>query len=153
MLRRRVDRNLRFHGGEREAGYALAETVVQDLVQRGVLDDARFTRAWLDSLQRRGLSRRTIRQKLRQKGVEGALVDRLLAEHDAQLRDEEDRDPELERARAYCRRRRLGPFRRDPAKRAERREKDLAAMYRAGFSFGLAKQCVDADADEAEGWG
>lgn len=153
MLRRRVDRNLRFHGGEREAGYALAETVVQDLVDRGVLDDARYTRAWLDTLQRRGLSRRAIRQKLRQKGVDGTLVDRLLAEHDAALREEEDQDPELERARAYCRRRRLGPWRHDPEKRAERREKDLAAMYRAGFSYGLAKACVDADPEEAEGWG
>ncbi|RME20742.1 MAG: hypothetical protein D6798_19765, partial [Deltaproteobacteria bacterium] len=55
------------------------------------------------------------------------------------------------RACAYARRRRLGsarpPSRRpaDPEQRRRRREKDLAAMFRAGFSAGIALRVIDAD--------
>jgi regulatory protein len=52
---------------------------------------------------------------------------------------------ELEAAATYARRRRLGPHRRDPEARAERRERDLAALARAGFSYAIAQQIIDAD--------
>lgn len=144
VLRRRVDRCIRFHGGDRDEGHALVETVLTELIDSGRLDDARFTRGWLDTLHRRGSSRRLIRQRLRQKGVDPDLIDQLLAAHDATLQ-EEGNDPELARAVAYCRRRRLGPLRHPPSERAARRERDLAAMARAGFPFGLALRCIDAD--------
>jgi regulatory protein len=51
----------------------------------------------------------------------------------------------LAAAAAYARRRRLGPFRRVPEERAERRQKDLAALARRGFGYGVAKQVIDAD--------
>ncbi|MDE0409722.1 MAG: RecX family transcriptional regulator, partial [Alphaproteobacteria bacterium] len=47
--------------------------------------------------------------------------------------------------RALARRRRLGPWR-DPAERAARRQKDLAAMARAGFRLDVARQVIDAEA-------
>ena len=43
---------------------------------------------------------------------------------------------------AYVRRRRFGPWRMEPGKRAERREKDLAAMMRAGHRYGMAKKVL-----------
>src|SRR3546814_7265925 len=46
--------------------------------------------------------------------------------------DELAAEPELAAAIAYARRRRLGPFR-TPDARADRRDKDLAALARAGF--------------------
>jgi regulatory protein len=42
-----------------------------------------------------------------------------------------------------ARRRRLGPYR-PLAARAEMREKDLAALARAGFSYDIARRVVDA---------
>jgi regulatory protein len=42
-----------------------------------------------------------------------------------------------------ARRRRLGPYR--PAERATFREKDLAALARAGFGFALARSVIDAE--------
>ena len=54
-------------------------------------------------------------------------------------------DPELERAVAYVRRRRLGPMRHDPEQRRARRERDLAAVARAGFPFGVALRVIDAE--------
>jgi len=48
---------------------------------------------------------------------------------------------ELEAARAYARKRRLGAYR-SPEKRAEYRQKDLASLARQGFSFDIAKQAL-----------
>ena len=48
-----------------------------------------------------------------------------------------------------ARKRRLGPFREpDSDARAERREKDLATLARAGFSFDVAQQVIDAPSVE-----
>ena len=54
-------------------------------------------------------------------------------------------EPELEAAQRYARRRRLGPYRADPAARSECRDKDLACMARAGFAGRVARQVIDAE--------
>ncbi len=141
VLLRRVDRCLAAHGGDREVGVAWVDTLVEKLVQKSVIDDARYAAAWVDSLHTRGISARGIRGRLRQRGVSGELVEEALQA----LEDSVGEDAELLRACAYARRRRLGPFRWDPAQRAERAKKDLAAMVRAGFPYGIARQVVDAE--------
>ena len=85
--------------------------------------------------------------KLAQKGVPRDLVDEAL---EALVETLEDDDPDRSAAWTYARRRRLGPYRRDPEVRAERREKDLAAMGRAGFPWGLARAIVDGTPPEEE---
>jgi regulatory protein len=55
-------------------------------------------------------------------------------------------------ALALARKRRLGPFGREPIDRA-RREKQLAAMLRAGHRLDTAREIVDAASEEAaEQW-
>jgi regulatory protein len=64
------------------AGYQpdLVEGVVARLVELGMLDDAEFGRAWLESRDRaRPRGERALRQELRIKGLESSLVDELLA--------------------------------------------------------------------------
>ena len=46
-------------------------------------------------------------------------------------------------ARRYAERRRLGPWRADPARRSGRRDRDIAAMARAGFPVRLAISVID----------
>jgi len=146
VLLRRVDRCIAFHGGEREEGAALVEAVLADLLAVELLDDQRFTVAWINDLHRRGISRRAMWAKMATKGVDKSLVDAALA-----ALDERVEDPELARACAYVRRRRLGsarpPHRQpaDPEDRRKRREKDLASVCRAGFGFGVALQVIDCD--------
>lgn len=135
VLMRRVDRCIEFHGGSRAEGRALVEGVLRDLEERGWLDDERVARGWVETLHRRGNSRRAMRAKLREKGLHQELVERCIAE----LGD----DPDEAAALAYARRRRLGLFR--TTGRAERRERDLAAMARAGFSFGVCQRVIDAE--------
>lgn len=48
---------------------------------------------------------------------------------------------------ALARRRRLGPFRRTG--REEHREKDMAALGRAGFGYQIARKVVDAEDPDA----
>ena len=100
----------------------------------------RLCRGAARSLSARGTSRAHIIAKLSAKGVESetarAAVDRLSMEYE---------EPELEAARRYARRRRLGPYRGADDARAECRDKDLAAMARAGFAGRVARQIIDAE--------
>ena len=90
------------------------------------------------SLHRRGVSRRVIASQLAAKGVAPEDIEDALS----QLRDTHA-DLDLDAACNYARRRRLGPWR--TKDRAERRERDLAALARQGFGFELALRVIDAE--------
>ena len=72
------------------AGYRsdLVEGAITRMVELGVLDDAAFARAWIESRDRaRPRGERAIRQELTLKGVDREIVDRLLEERrDASVR-------------------------------------------------------------------
>lgn len=141
-LRRRVDKRARARGEEAEPYLPLIEETVARAVRAGLVDDARFAATRLATLRRRGTSTRGAGAKLAAKGIDRTLIAATLAAEEEEAG--ESRDHELEAARAYARRRRLGPFR-PAADRAERRARDLAAMARAGFSIGLARDVIEAD--------
>lgn len=142
VLRRRIARaEARGLETDRPALEAAIDDIIERFSARGLLDDAALARGLTRSLRRRGLARRAIAYKLRQKGIAAELIRDALAETDAAVED--DLDPELLAAWRLARRRRLGPFRR--AERAERRQRDLAALGRAGFGFGIARTVIDAD--------
>ena len=75
-----------------------------------------------------------IQQKLRTKGVAHEHIQSALNGYE----DDDGEDAELASARAYAKRRRLGSYRQPFDDSRERRQKDLAAMARAGFSYGVA---------------
>jgi regulatory protein len=131
-----------------EAARHEIERVVSRLRSAGLVDDRRYTETKLVSLRRQGASTHAIRAKLRASGVPKTVVDAALAE--AQERAGADRDStELEAARAFVKRRRLGPHR-PAADRAARRARDLAALSRAGFSYDIALQALELDGDPGE---
>lgn len=147
-LMKRVRRGIAEHGGDTEEAMAWVEAVIAQQVKLGAVNDAAYARAWAASYHRRGKALRDIRYRLRGKGLPSDIIDDALRE----LREETEGDPDLAAACAYARRRRFGPFRLIPSKREERREKDLAAMMRAGHRYGLVKRvlaCDDLDAFEA----
>jgi len=118
------------------------EELVAKAVEVGGVDDRRFAEALARRLQQRGLSHRAAWAKLRQKGVSNELVEEVLGASG-------DANSELEAASAYARRRGLGPYRRNPDTRSERRERDLGALSRAGFGSDIARRVIDAkDLDE-----
>ena len=143
VLMRKVERSAHFHGTDAEEGRARVEDLITRFETAGLLDDAAYARARAESLHRRGNSARVIRAKLRRKGVAGDDLEGALAALGADAGE-----PELEAARTFARRRRLGPFgAKSPS--ADDREKHLAALARAGFSYDVARRVVDGEtADE-----
>ena len=136
ILQRRLDRAAA-RGAEICAGPEDIEAVLADMARMGLLDDRAWAEAQARTLRRRGASARGLAARLSSRGATREDVERLLA-------GEDDR-AELRAAWALARRRRLGPWR-GPAGRAARRQKDLAAMARAGFGLDCARQVIDADA-------
>jgi regulatory protein len=137
VLMRRIERAARAGAIDRAEGRARVAAVVERLQQRRLVDDASYADGRARSLSRQGRSRVAIARRLAAKGVESDAVEAALASL------AEAGETDVRAASRFAKRRRLGPFR--PAKdRAERRERDLAALGRAGFSYEVARAVVDA---------
>lgn len=141
-LRRVLWRKLRraaVRSGEEmpDAGATEAEiaSIVKRLEKIGAVDDQIYANAQLRALQARGTSSRAIRAKLAAKGVPAGIVSTLL---ESETPDEDERAA----ATRYAQRRRLGPYREREAS-PEQRQKDLAAMCRAGFSYNIAASVME----------
>jgi len=115
--------------------------IVAKFVAAGVIDDKAFAQTKARALHRRGTSGRLTRQKLKLAGVDPDTLDQAMAGLDQEL-DTDPRQREWKAAAALARRRRLGPFR--AKERKEHRNRDLAAMARAGFDYELARRVIDA---------
>lgn len=134
LLVRRVDKALVEHPAvDRDQAVCWVDAAVERCEELGLLDDAAFARSRVDTGLRRGVSPRQLSARLAQKGVPRELVEDALGDHE---------DPQLDAARNYVRSRRLGPWRHTDD-RQERRQKELARMGRAGFSYGIACQVLD----------
>jgi regulatory protein len=127
----------RRHGSVTPAERVLVASVVERLQEIGLLDDARYAEARIRSLRDAGRSVQKAPLSLRAKGVDAAVIDGALAE------DEADRGPDGEHqaARAFVRKRRFGAHG-NPDTRAERRQKELAALLRAGFAYDVAREVL-----------
>ena len=147
-LRRAVMRSEPDDRPDVERVQADIEVVLARMQTAGLLDDRKLAFSLAAELLRKGSSLPLIRMKLRQKGVDGPLLDEAVT-HVLSAAREAGIDPELAAATAYARRRRLGPFRRSADERGERRQKDLAALARRGFGYGVAKQVIDAEDPDA----
>ncbi|MGQ9366572.1 regulatory protein RecX [Azospirillum sp. ST 5-10] len=140
VLMRKVDLSVRAHGTDRAEAAGWVDALVARYVASGLLDDGAYAEMRAGSLHRRGASTRAIREKLAAKGVAAERVDAALERLDADTEGSLD----LAAALALARRRRLGPFR-PPDARAGHRDKDLAALGRAGFDYATARRVVDAE--------
>ncbi len=139
VMMRRVARAARFHGSDAEEGAKLVEDLVRRFTENGYLNDQAYAEVLAGGLHRRGGSARAIRVKLMQKGLDAETVEGALAGL-----SEETEEPELAAALVLARKRRLGPYRQQDARR-DMREKDLAAMARAGFGYDMALKVIDAE--------
>ncbi len=145
VMMRKVNRSARFHDTDAEEGEAHVEDMIGRFMASGLLDDAAYAKSRAESLHRRGNSARVIRGKLRQKGVGD---DDIRAALDALGDDLEDgQDPELAAAVTLAKRRRLGPYFNGEVA-DDTREKHLAALARAGFSYDIARRIIDADSEQ-----
>jgi regulatory protein len=144
VMMRRINRSLKEHGGDKAQAIGWLDALLEKLVRNGLVNDRAYAETRAHSLRASGRSARVISQKLRLKGVAPELVAQKLAEATEEVSEEAA-------ARIWARKKRLGPFRRDPSTRKDKRMKDLAALARAGFSFATAKRIIDGAAEAPEG--
>ena len=140
VLMRKVTASAQEHGTDPAEGAAFIETLIERYVRAGILNDDTYARMRAETLHRRGASSRAIREKLAVKGIARDDTDRVLSE----LAEDVEADLDVTAALALARRRKLGPYRL-PEQRGAFRDKDLAALGRAGFSYAIARQVVDAE--------
>lgn len=132
------------------AGYvALGEASVAGLVgeltsefrELGLLDDAGFAASRVASARRKGASRLKIALGLRAKGVDGDL---------ARAAIEEEGTDETVAALRFCRRRRIGPWRRGERPDRDGLNREIAILARQGFATQLGRAVVLLSLEEAE---
>lgn len=140
VLARRVQRWVRLSGNAApdDAAQQIEEAVAAAM-RAGLIDDAAFAAGRARTLRQRGWGARRISAALKQKGVGKTEID-------AALNGDTE---EMEEAAAlrFAERRRLGPWRPAGA-RAEKRQKDIAALMRAGFGLSLARKVIDTTSEE-----
>jgi regulatory protein len=136
VLKRKLERY------EHKSGEALPDEargwidpIVAELVERGFVDDQRLATAKTASLQRKGKSKRAVSAALRAKGVQSETIDEVLAA--SETTDEQA-------AWRLARKKKLGPYRAVEDRKALR-QKDLAVLGRAGFSFQTARAIIESD--------
>ncbi len=146
VLSRKIKRSVKAYDDDEAELMTAAAEVIASLDGGAFLDDTRYALGVMTSLNRRGKSRRAIRQKLMLKGLEQGDI-KIAMEALAGTAE----NPDLLAAIRYAQRRRLGPFQRDETRRQERKQKDLAALARQGFSYDIAKTVINAETpDELE---
>ena len=141
-------RKIRERGWDDNSGLPDVPQIVARFIDKGYLDDAAYGQAKASGLLTRGYGGRRIEETLRAAGLEEA-VRAELGPSDSQAR---------EAAVSLARRRHFGPFA-EPGPdeafeaRHKRRERQLAAMLRAGHQFAHARRVVEAETiEELEEW-
>jgi regulatory protein len=127
------------------AGYRpdLVEDAIGRLTELGMLDDAAFARAWVESRDRaRPRGERALRQELALKGIDRGLADEVLSERRGDPAEASDVDAEAA-ARLIARHRRTIDRGRDAR---ARRERAYALLVRNGFDSEVASAAARAAA-------
>ena len=145
LLRARVERSARFHDSDLQEGLAAIDALVARLRTAGLLNDGDYAKARARALHRRGAGAPAIRARLRAKGVGRQDIDEAIA-----VLSDGSGNHSLRAALNYARRRRIGPYRAETA-RVANRDRDLAALARQGHSLDVGLQVIDCqDLDELE---
>ncbi|AZI36432.1 regulatory protein RecX [Caenibius tardaugens NBRC 16725] len=134
-------RKLRERGWQGETPADIPALIAR-FVDRGYCDDEAYARMRAGGLLRRGYGARRVNQALGVAGIADDIRDSVRPGVAQQRRA----------ALAMARKRRFGPFA-PVAPDASRREKQIAAMLRAGHELGSAMALIHADSiDAAESW-
>ncbi|GAA0390399.1 recombination regulator RecX [Streptomyces luteireticuli] len=121
-----------------------AEAVLSRFEEVGLIDDAAFAGAWVDSRHRgRGLARRALARELRTKGVESAVIDEAVGRLDAEQEERTAREL-VERKLRVTR----------GMEREKRLRRLVGMLARKGYSEGLAvrvvRQALEEEGDDPE---
>jgi regulatory protein len=134
-----LNRKIRERGWVENSASPDVETLVEDFVRLGYVDDAAFAASRARSLTQRGYGLRRVNEDLRGKGITEDNSRDALDESEAERWQSADR---------FARRKRIGAYASEPAT-PELRQKQFQAFLRAGHGFDVAKVFVHAAPGEA----
>ncbi|MCI5634218.1 MAG: recombination regulator RecX [Alphaproteobacteria bacterium] len=120
----------------KQEAYQWVEDVLTEFEKLHYLDDKRFTEIKVRSYLAAGKPARYIQNKLREKGIANAQIEDML--------DDFGYNPQ-EMALKLAKRKKIGPFRPDEESRKINRQKDMAALIRAGFDYDVVAEIMGAD--------
>lgn len=117
--------------------------IVRHYADLGYIDDRAFAETKWQAGLRNGRSPQMLAQKLRLAGVHGDIIEAL------RVQDAERPDTELRAAIISARKRRIGPFAKNPPTEYAEIQKQLARLVRAGFSLSVARTVMNFETVEA----
>ncbi len=120
----------------KQEAYQWVEDVLTEFEKLHYLDDERFTEIKVRSYLSVGKPARYIQNKLREKGIANAQIEDML--------DDFGYNPQ-EMALKLAKRKKIGPFRPDEESRKQNRQKDMAALIRAGFDYDVVSEIMGSD--------
>lgn len=89
LYRKTRDTRTKTGGVKKGVAPEITERVYNRLVEKGYVDDDKFTRYWVDNRNlTKGMSQRKLQAELRSKGVEPSIIDRYLSESSRTDEDE-----------------------------------------------------------------
>ena len=148
VLMRKVLRSAQAHDDDPAKGALLVDALVARYADAGLLDDRRYAEAQARTMYGRGLAVRAIGARLRAKGVAADDIEAALVALGEEERVANWDALDLKAACVFARKRRLGPYR-NKADGHDQRNKELAAMGRAGFDYETSRKVVEAESVEA----
>ncbi|MEP3049816.1 MAG: regulatory protein RecX [Erythrobacter sp.] len=124
-----------------ESGTLNVRALVEQFIDLGYVDDAAYAKSKARDLMARGYGSRRVDQALYAAGIDQELRENETPSEAAALRA----------AILQARKRRFGPFDRSEEPQRldpKRREKQVAAMLRAGHDFAVVRRIIDAENEE-----
>ena len=120
------------------------EIVINDLEEKGILNDSLYSELKSQNFLKRGYSLNKIKQHLSQKGISQELLKQTIEK----IQDD-NTNPDFYSAIRICKKRRIGPCRIED-NRPLFYKKDIAVLARNGFDFDTSKRVMDLSKEEYE---
>lgn len=117
---------------QEEISGVVVELLIQNLKNKGLLDDEKFTRDWVEARRRRHKGMVAIKQELYQKGISREIVEKVIGDGLWEMGEGEIAKQALEK--------KLKAFKNLPE--VEFRKKSIEFLMRRGFESSVAKEVV-----------
>jgi len=158
IMTRKIDKSCRHHTDQsRDDCIEMLDALIPKFQDLGLLDDDAYIRGVVTSSRRRGFSQLKIKQKLMQKGVENSVIEQAVKSFDESdlshyyQDDEALKDGDLNAAIIFARKKKLGAFDIYIGSNKEKdKQKSLAQMARAGFSYGICEKVLSMPMEDIE---
>jgi len=149
VMMRKVKRSLTFHEEPKiEECTKWVDELAEKFESAGLLNDELFASGLIRTYRSKGLSARMIKMKLKSKSLPGPLVEKIMSEQG------NPNQIEYLACLKLCKRKKIGPFYLKPINddehRAALKQKHLAILARAGFSYQLSRTLLEMNKEQAE---